>query len=149
MVQSSQGQGGSRSPRTTPVIVVDSQSTLDQLLEGGIVNPGRLIRYAGDPVQLLSGEIKRFRTGLKIYLPQSIIASIRPYSLLSEKGILMPDSPRIISSDFTQELEILLFNAGISSYSFSFGDRIATLTFERLATVTVRFGNTPPRRLYI
>ena len=64
-------------------------------------------------------------TGFCISIPPGYEGQIRPRSGLAlSHGILLPNAPGTIDSDYRGELKIILLNAGEKSYSIRRGDRI-------------------------
>ncbi len=67
-------------------------------------------------------------TGYRIAVPPGYEGQIRPRSGLAlSHGILVPNAPGTIDSDYRGELRVILLNAGEKSYSIRRGDRIAQL----------------------
>jgi len=78
------------------------------------------------------GEIRSIRTGLELELPPGVEAQVRPRSGLALRhGLIIPNSPGTIDSDFRGEVQVLLMNLGSESVSIRRGDRIAQLVFAR------------------
>ena len=74
-------------------------------------------------------------TGFCISIPPGYEGQIRPRSGLAlSHGILLPNAPGTIDSDYRGELKIILMNAGEKSYSIRRGDRIAQLVIAAVAT---------------
>jgi len=138
--QNKERSQNSRPARTTPVILVEARSTKDQLTKGSANSAGYDITYTGPDVTLEKGTVNCLGTGLSLAPPPSIFASVRPRSSLASKGIIIPNSPGTIDSDFRGEIKILLLNLSNDPYVVKDGDRIAQLTFERSVKVELRFG---------
>ena len=67
-------------------------------------------------------------TGLRMALPQGFEAQIRPRSGLALRhGILVPNAPGTIDSDYRGEIQVILMNAGEADFEIQRGDRIAQL----------------------
>ena len=67
-------------------------------------------------------------TGLSIALPEGYEAQVRPRSGLAlEHGILLPNAPGTIDSDYRGEIKVILWNAGEKAFTVRRGDRIAQL----------------------
>ena len=74
-------------------------------------------------------------TGFCLSIPPGYEGQIRPRSGLAlSHGILLPNAPGTIDSDYRGELKIILLNAGEKSYSIRRGDRIAQLVIAAVAT---------------
>jgi dUTP pyrophosphatase len=67
-------------------------------------------------------------TGFSIAVPDGFEAQIRPRSGLAlEHGIVLPNAPGTIDSDYRGELKVILMNAGTEAFIVRRGDRIAQL----------------------
>ena len=67
-------------------------------------------------------------TGFSIAVPDGFEAQIRPRSGLALRhGIVLPNAPGTIDSDYRGELKVILLNAGSEAISVRRGDRIAQL----------------------
>lgn len=87
------------------------------------------LRAAVDaPVRLAPGERRLIPTGLRIALPDGFEAQVRPRSGLALRhGILIPNAPGTIDSDYRGEIQVILWNTGAEAFDLSRGDRIAQL----------------------
>ena len=73
-------------------------------------------------------------TGLSIALPEGYEAQVRPRSGLAlEHGILLPNAPGTIDSDYRGEIKVILWNAGEKAFTVHRGDRIAQLVIAPVA----------------
>jgi dUTP pyrophosphatase len=89
-----------------------------------------------EPLELAVGERVLAPTGLQIAIPLGWEAQVRPRSGLALKhGIILPNSPGTIDSDYRGEVGVILANIGQTSFTFQPGDRIAQLVFARVETV--------------
>jgi len=67
-------------------------------------------------------------TGLRIALPPGCEALVRPRSGLALRhGIVLPNAPGTIDSDYRGEIQVILLNAGQEPFTVRRGDRIAQL----------------------
>ena len=67
-------------------------------------------------------------TGLRIALPPGCEAQVRPRSGLALRhGIVLPNAPGTIDSDYRGEIQVILLNAGQEPFTVRRGDRIAQL----------------------
>jgi len=74
------------------------------------------------------GERVLVPTGLRIAVPAGFEAQVRPRSGLALRhGIVLPNSPGTIDSDYRGEVQVILWNAGPESFAIERGDRIAQL----------------------
>ncbi len=81
-----------------------------------------------DPISILPGERRLIPTGWRIALPGGFEAQIRPRSGLALRhGILIPNAPGTIDSDYRGEIQVILMNAGTVEFQIGRGDRIAQL----------------------
>jgi len=75
-------------------------------------------------------------TGLRIAVPPGYEAQIRPRSGLALRhGVLLPNSPGTIDSDYRGEVRIILLNGGDEPFTIERGDRIAQLVVAPVARV--------------
>lgn len=80
------------------------------------------------PVVLAPGERQAIPTGLRIAIPDGFEAQVRPRSGLALRhGILIPNAPGTIDSDYRGEIQVILMNAGDADFEIARGDRIAQL----------------------
>ncbi len=91
-----------------------------------------LLAAVDEPVTLQPGKIKLIDTGIKISLPEGLEAQVRARSGLASDGIVVPNGPGTIDSDYRGEIKVLLQNHGDDSFSIERGDRIAQLTVQRV-----------------
>jgi dUTP pyrophosphatase len=74
-------------------------------------------------------------TGYRIAIPPGYEGQIRPRSGMAlSHGILLPNAPGTIDSDYRGELRVILLNAGENAYSVHRGDRIAQLVIAPVTT---------------
>ena len=86
------------------------------------------------PLTLAPGRRALVPTGLKIALPLGYEAQVRARSGLALKhGIICPNAPGTIDSDYRGELKVILINHGQEDFAIRRGDRVAQLV---LAPVT-------------
>lgn len=89
-----------------------------------------------EPVAIPPGSRALIPTGLAIAVPPGYEAQIRPRSGLALKnGIMVPNSPGTIDSDYRGEVQIILLNAGTEPVSVTRGMRIAQLVLARVEQV--------------
>jgi dUTP pyrophosphatase len=85
---------------------------------------------------LAPGERALVATGISIAVPQGYEAQVRPRSGLAlEHGILLPNAPGTIDSDYRGEVKVILWNAGDREFVVRRGDRIAQLVIAPVASV--------------
>jgi dUTP diphosphatase len=85
---------------------------------------------AGAPLRLAPGARALVPTGFAIAVPEGYEAQVRPRSGLALRhGILLPNAPGTIDSDYRGELRVIVLNAGSEPFVIRRGDRIAQLVF--------------------
>ncbi len=85
-----------------------------------------LLAAVDAPVTVAPGERALIPTGLLTALPDGYELQIRPRSGLALRhGIVLPNSPGTIDSDYRGELQIILLNAGHQPFTVERGMRIA------------------------
>ena len=73
-------------------------------------------------------------TGFAIAVPEGYEAQVRPRSGLAlKKGIILPNSPGTIDSDYRGELQVIVCNTGAEPFAIARGDRIAQLVLAPVA----------------
>ncbi len=79
-------------------------------------------------LEIAPGDRVLVPTGFSIALPDGFEAQVRPRSGLAlEHGILLPNAPGTIDSDYRGELKVILLNTGEKAFTVRRGDRIAQL----------------------
>ncbi len=75
-----------------------------------------------------AGERALVPTGIAIAVPPGYEAQVRPRSGLALRhGILLPNAPGTIDSDYRGEIRVIVMNAGEAPFTVRRGDRIAQL----------------------
>ncbi len=73
-------------------------------------------------------------TGFAIAVPSGYEAQLRPRSGLALRhGIVLPNSPGTIDSDYRGEIQVILLNTGAETFVIERGDRIAQLVIAPVA----------------
>jgi len=89
-----------------------------------------------DPLVIPPGGRDAVPTGLKVAAPPGFELQVRPRSGLALKhGIIVPNSPGTIDSDYRGEVKVILMNLGTEDFVIRRGDRIAQLVLARVETV--------------
>jgi dUTP pyrophosphatase len=84
------------------------------------------------------GERALVPTGLRLAVPAGYEAQVRPRSGLALRhGIVLPNSPGTIDSDYRGEVQVILWNAGPEPFAIARGDRIAQLVIAPVARVVL------------
>jgi dUTP pyrophosphatase len=83
---------------------------------------------------LAPGERALVPTGFRIELPAGYEAQLRPRSGLALRhGIVLPNAPGTIDSDYRGELRVILWNTGSEPFVLRRGDRVAQLVVAPVA----------------
>jgi dUTP pyrophosphatase len=80
------------------------------------------------PVTLAPGQRTNVPTGISIALPPGTEGQVRPRSgLAARHGVTVLNSPGTVDSDYRGEIQVILVNLGLESFSITRGLRIAQL----------------------
>ncbi len=83
---------------------------------------------------LAPGERALIPTGFRIELPPGYEAQVRPRSGLALRhGVVLPNAPGTIDSDYRGELRVILWNTGPEPFRVRRGDRVAQLVVAPVA----------------
>jgi len=75
-------------------------------------------------------------TGLRLALPEGHEAQVRPRSGLAlHHGVVLPNAPGTIDSDYRGEIQVILWNTGVEPFTIRRGDRVAQLVVSPVARV--------------
>lgn len=75
-------------------------------------------------------------TGVSIAVPPGFEAQVRPRSGLALRhGIVLPNAPGTIDSDYRGEVKVIVMNTGDAPFTVRRGDRIAQLVIAPVAHV--------------
>jgi|7_EtaG_2_1085326.scaffolds.fasta_scaffold13928_2 dUTP pyrophosphatase len=83
------------------------------------------------------GEIWMISTGVCIEIPWGYEGQVRPRSSVGKKGVIIPNSPGTIDSDYRGEVKVLLMNLSTVDFKVNVGDRIAQIVFLKLPVAKV------------
>jgi len=84
--------------------------------------------------ELAPGQRALVPTGFAIALPEGYEAQVRPRSGLALRhGIVLPNSPGTIDSDYRGEVKVILQNLGDAPVTIRRGDRVAQLVISPVA----------------
>ena len=88
-------------------------------------------------LELAPGERQRVPTGFAIAVPAGYEAQVRPRSGLALRhGIVVPNAPGTIDSDYRGELQVILMNTAAEPFVIRRGDRIAQLVVAPVVQAT-------------
>ena len=92
-----------------------------------------LLAALTEDLVLPPGEMRLVPTGLKIALPEGFEVQVRPRSGLALKhGLIVPNSPGTIDSDYRGEVQVILANLGREAFVIQRGMRIAQAVLARV-----------------
>jgi dUTP pyrophosphatase len=90
----------------------------------------------GGELVIAPGERALVPTGLVLEIPPGYEGQVRPRSGLAFRhGLLVPNSPGTIDSDYRGELQVILFNLGREPFVVRRGDRVAQLVIAPVSRV--------------
>jgi len=85
-------------------------------------------------LELRPGERALVPTGFAIAVPEGYEAQVRPRSGLALRhGVVLPNAPGTIDSDYRGEVKVILQNLGDAPVTIRRGDRIAQLVISAVA----------------
>ena len=93
---------------------------------------------AAEPVTLQPGQRVAVSTGFRVAVDPGFEAQVRARSSLAlERGLIVPNAPGTIDSDYRGELKVLLANVGLETVSIPRGERIAQLVVAPVVQASV------------
>ena len=82
--------------------------------------------FSCDNFVISNGKVVKARTGLNFEIPPGYHVKIYPRSGMASRGIIIPNSPGVIDSDYRGEIIILLYGLFVRGHEiFQAGSRIA------------------------
>lgn len=91
---------------------------------------------AAETVLIGPGERALIPTGIRLGLPEGVVALVHPRSGLALKhGITVLNAPGTIDSNYRGEIGVILHNTSMDWFDVDKGDRIAQLVFQQVLTV--------------
>ncbi|MCX7820213.1 MAG: dUTP diphosphatase [Brevinematales bacterium] len=84
-----------------------------------------------EDVVIKPGDIVLIPTGLAVEIPEGYEIQIRPRSGLATKGIILPNSPGTIDSDYRGEIKVILMNLGKEPFVIHNHDRIGQMVLSK------------------
>lgn len=82
-----------------------------------------------------SGEVHVVPTGISIEIPEGYVGKVSLRSSMGKRGLVIPNAPGLIDSDYRGEIKIILSNLTKSPIELVYGHRIAQLTVEEVQKV--------------
>jgi len=92
-----------------------------------------------EKVWIEPGGFVEISTGVKIELPFGYSGSLRLRSSLGREGLIIPNAPGTIDSDYRGEIQILVYNISDNLITLMRGDRIAQLVVQYTPQVDLEF----------
>jgi dUTP diphosphatase len=90
----------------------------------------------GEDLVIAPGERALVPTGLVLEIPAGFEGQVRPRSGLALRhGLLVPNAPGTIDSDYRGEVQVIVFNQGAEPFTVRRGDRIAQLVVAPVVSV--------------
>lgn len=87
--------------------------------------------YSPEGYHLMSSGVVMVKTGIKLGIPKGYYVSIVPRSSMGKKGVIIPNAPGTIDSDYTGEICVMLHNLTVLPVSINPGDRIAQMILHK------------------
>jgi len=89
--------------------------------------------FANEELVLKPGERKLVGTGIKIALPESYEAQVRPKSGLAiNHGITVLNTPGTIDAGYRGEIKVILINLSNEEFKIEKGQKIAQMVFNKV-----------------
>ena len=105
---------------------------------GGRSEDGVIGLFAGERVELASGEVKLVGTGFAVELPRGTEGQVRAERrLAAEYGVAVLNSPGTVDSGYRGEVGVILVNHGARSVKVERGMQVAELAVRRVVEVEV------------
>ncbi len=96
--------------------------------------------YTTKTTEILPGEIKLIKTGIKIAIPEGFEGQVRPKSGLAlNKGITVLNTPGTIDSGYRGEIGVIIINHGKEKFTAEKGKKIAQLIFNKIEMPEIEF----------
>ena len=91
---------------------------------------------AAETVLIGPGERALVPTGVRLGLPEGVVAFVHPRSGLAlNRGITVLNAPGTIDSNYRGEIGVILHNTSTDWFDVDKGDRVAQLVFQQVLTV--------------
>ncbi len=92
-----------------------------------------------EDVLITKGKLAKVHTGLSVEIPKGYCLEIYPRSGIAGKGVIIPNSPAIIDSDYRGELIINMYGLFVDRVvSFGVGSRIAQAKIVKLVPTNIK-----------
>lgn len=111
---------------------LDERAIIPQYKTAGSAGFDLNVLLGGDKDIIKRGEIKLFKTGLAMSLPDGFEAQVRSRSGLSLKnGLIILNAPGTIDSDYRGEICLIMMNCGAEDYVVENGTRLAQMVIAK------------------
>jgi dUTP pyrophosphatase len=115
---------------------------LAQLPKYALVGDAGMDLRAAETVLIGPGERALVPTGIKLALPEDVVALVHPRSGLALKhGVTVLNAPGTIDSNYRGEIAVILHNTSTDWFDVDRGDRIAQLVFQKVLIVELEHVN--------
>jgi dUTP pyrophosphatase len=124
-------------PIRIPVQILPHGEGLDLPAQATEGSAGLDLRAAvEEPVALAPGTHALVPTGLKLALPTGTEGQVRPRSgLAARHGVTVLNSPGTVDADYRGEVQVILINHGLETFTVERGERIAQLVVARVERI--------------
>lgn len=94
---------------------------------------------AAEDVSLQPGQRAAVSTGFRVAIDQGFEGQVRARSSLAlKRGLIVPNAPGTIDSDYRGELKVLLANVGLEPVEIPRGERIAQIVIAPVVQAAVQ-----------
>ena len=115
-------------------MIVEDESLRPEFARAG--DAGADLRASHDVV-LMSGNRALVKTGVKLAMPDGVVALVCSRSGLALKqGIFVLNAPGVVDSGYRGEIGVILQNSSFETVRIRKGDRIAQLMFQKVESPT-------------
>jgi dUTP pyrophosphatase len=93
--------------------------------------------YSAETAFILPGGIGIINTGIKLAVPTGWKAEIYNRSGMAASGIIIPNGPGKIDSDYRGEIRVILYNSTSNTINIEIGDRIAQMELNKVNPINL------------
>ena len=93
--------------------------------------------FTDERIEIAGGTMAEFETGFAVEIPRGYEGQVRLRSSLGRLGLIIPNAPGTIDSDYRGEIRIVLANIGTMTHTINRGDRVAQLIIAPVARASV------------
>jgi len=92
-----------------------------------------------EDVMITNGQLVKAHTGIAVEIPEGYCLEVYPRSGIAGRGIIIPNAPAIIDSDYRGEIMINLYGLFVNRVeAFGFGSRIAQAKLVKLVPTQIK-----------